>query len=47
MKYQKIKELGLNPERVHELVNGIEKQRNEVEMEYHKLQMNHEVMNND
>ena len=47
MKYREIKGMGLNPERVRQLINGIEEQTKETEMEYHKLQMNHEVLNNE
>lgn len=45
--HQKAKELRINPERVRELVNGIEAQLKEFEDEYHKLQINHEVLNNE
>ena len=47
MKYRKIKEMGLNPERVQQLITDIEKQRKEVALEYHKLQQDHEVSNNE
>ena len=47
MKYRKIKEMRLNPERVCQLVKGIDSQTKEAEKEYHELQMNHEVTNNE
>lgn len=45
--HQKVKGLHISPERVRELVNGIEAQLKEFEDEYHKLQINHEVSNNE
>ncbi len=45
--HQKAKGMGINPERVRELVNGIEAQLKEFKDEYHKLQANHEVSNNE
>lgn len=45
--HQKAKGLRISPERVRELVNGIEAHLKEFEDEYHKLQMNHEVLNNE
>ena len=47
MKYWKIKEMGLNLERVQQPVTDIEKQNKEVALEYHKLQQEHEVSNNE
>jgi hypothetical protein len=47
MNHQKIIKIGISPERVRQLVNELEEQTKEFQMEYHKLQVGHEVLNNE